>query len=1056
MLTFFRASCKFHFVRSLERLDKKANFQIMSAILVKSFVGQAESYFDKELTNERENYYTEKGVKLGQWTGKGAELLGLTGDINKTDFSRLSRGINPQENKRFRRMTLGRTREVNGELKPVKEIAGWDMVISAPKSVSIVALIGEDDRVRDAHIEAVADTLHRAERQAQSNNGGGKREQTGNLIIGRFQHDSARPSSKSGFVAPQLHDHCYIMNATFRSDGVLKPLESLELHRAQKYLKNTYYTGLADRLQKLGYEIEIDKETGAPEIKGISKEYREACSPRRMEILELADKAGRNFRQLGLVSRREKIFDKSVIKDQHKEIEKVFGNQATRLVEAVRENRENQKNLDNQPSKINSEINSDQEAKHSKEAVTFALAKLSEREAVFNPRDVLNEAYKRALGNTSVAAIEKEFDSRKENGIIKSASLRDGRDVVFLTSDEKIEADLPRHIQTLKSHPSFAKEIEKAKVSYSENPDFQKLSDEQKSAVREILQSDSTVMTLEGRAGTGKTTTLSLIGKTAKIANYQVLGLAPTTSATQELNGAGIKSETLQKLLASKNPERDHRRFYIIDESSFISSRQMDRFFVEAVKGNDRVLFVGDTRQHEGVEAGKPFARMQRDGLATGAKIGKIQRQTKKSDRQTVQNLSEGKIYEAVEEMRRSGQITEIKDRANRHNAIVEAFTAEPEKSLIVAPRNKDREEINAKVHDSLKESGKIGDQETEIKILRPRNELTGVEREFAGAYRENDVIIYTRGSKENGIAAKDRARVIGTDREQNLLTVEIKTGDGVQEVTYNPKRLRGVSVWTEEKIKVSEGDRLQFRAPFETKSASVANGTMSAVEKLDGSTMTLATGQGKPVKFDLSEAHALDYGYAVTSHSSQGKTIDRVLIHAETTESKMLLNERMAYVAVSRARNEMQIFTDDAAQLSGKMARRTDKSEITQVKNENRIADRVLDQVRESLEKQSIEVSPKAWQMFEKDLIENFSQQKPSDNQLKLIDKWQSEKSLEKTNAGEISRLETIEKLLDIADYQQRDSIAKNTMEHYERQATEILKKEMEKTHEKDKTFNR
>lgn len=1023
----------------------------MSAILVKSFVGQAERYFEKELTNERENYYTEKGVKLGQWTGRGAELLGLTGEIDKQDFSRLSRGINPQENKRFRRMTLGRTREINGELKQVKEIAGWDMVMSAPKSVSIVALVGEDDRVRTAHIEAVTDALDRAEQQAQSNNGGGKREQTNNLIIARFQHDSARPSSKSGFVAPQLHDHCYIMNATFRSDGVLKPLESLELHRAQNYLKNTYYTGLADRLQKLGYELEIDKETGAPEIKGISKEFREACSPRRTEILELADKAGKNFRQLGLVNRREKIFDKSVIKDQHKEIDKSFDNQASRLVKEVKENH---KNFENQPSKINS----DQEAKHSKEAVTFSLAKLSEREAVLNPRDVLNEAYKRALGNTSVAAVEKEFEARKENGVIKSASLRDGRNVVFLTSDEKIEADLPRHIQTLKSHPSFAKEIEKSKVLFSEIPDYQKLSNEQQNAVREILHSESTVMTLEGRAGTGKTTTLSLIGKTAKIADYEVLGLAPTTSATQELNSAGIKSETLQKLLESKNPARDHRRFYIVDESSFISSRQMDRFFVEAVKNSDRVLFVGDTKQHEGVEAGKPFARMQRDGLADGAKIETIQRQTKKSDRQIVKNLFEGKIVEAVEEMRQSGRITEVKDRADRHRAIVEAFAVEPEESLIVAPRNKDREEINAKVHTALKESGKIGDQETEVKILRPRNELTGIEREFAGAYRENDVVIYTRGSKENKIAAKARGRVTKIDREQNLLTVEIKKGDDVQEITYNPKRLRGVSVWTEEKIKIGEGDRLQFRAPLETKSATVANGTMSKAEKLSGSTMTLTTENGKSVKLDLNDAHALDYGYAVTSHSSQGKTIDNVLIHAETTESRQLLNERMAYVAVSRAKNEMRIFTDDAAQLSGKLARRTDKSEIVQFRSENRIANNVLNQVRESLEKQSIEVSPKAWQMFEKDLTENFSRQKPSDNQLKLLENWKIHNPKGKIDTKNMTRLEAVEKLLNISDNQQKDKMAKNTMDRYEKQSNEIERKiEMEKNRdEKSPNFNR
>lgn len=186
--------------------------------------------------------------------------------------------------------------------------------------------------------------------------------------------------------------------------------------------------------------------------------------------------------------------------------------------------------------------------------------------------------------------------------------------------------------------------------------------------------------------------------------------------------------------------------------------------------------------------------------------------------------------------MRGRGQVREIKDRAERHTSIVEAFTSEPEKSLVVAPRNADRQEINRKIHAALKDAGKVGKEEAEIKILRPRSELSGTEREFAAAYREGDVISYTRGSAENNIAAKSLARVVGTDREQNLLTVEIKDGrDGTEarEVTYNPKRLRGVSVWTEEKIKVSEGDRLQLRAPFEEKNTKIANGTMLEVSKI-------------------------------------------------------------------------------------------------------------------------------------------------------------------------------------------------------------------------------
>ena len=1012
----------------------------MSAILIKSYVGQAETYFVKEFTNERENYYAEGGVNLGRWTGRGAEQLGLAGEVGKKEFSQLSRGINPTTGERFRRMTFGRTREIDGEIKQVKEISGWDMVISAPKSISIVALIGGDENVRTAHIEAVADALERAERQAQSNNGGGKSEQTNNLIIARFQHDSARPDSKNGFVAPQLHDHCYIMNATFREDGKLKPLESLELHKAQGYIRSVYYSGLTERLKKLGYQIEIDRETGAPEIKGISKQYRESCSPRRKEILELAEKAGKNFRQLGLVNRREKIYDKSLIREQHRDIDKAYDNQAVRLVEET---------------KTKKKFDDLEKPNMAKEAITFALAKLSERESVFVPRDVLFEANRRSLGNTSVAAIEAEFENRIKNGKVKTLPLRDGRNVAFLSSDEKIEADLPKHIQNLQSENPLEKEIGQYESSPYGHEEFLNLSDEQKKAVTKILQSAEKVLSLEGRAGVGKTTTLSVVSKVAKQAKYQVVGLAPTTGATQELNEAGIESRTLQKLLASKTEDHRQSRFYIVDESSFISSRQMDKFLREAVNNGDRVLFVGDTRQHEAIEAGKPFARMQNDKLTASAKLETIRRQAKETDRKTVQNLSEGKTVETIKEMRERGQIKEIEDRTNRHNSIVEAFTDSPETSLVIAPRNKDREEINSKIHNSLRNAGKIGEEEKEINILRPRNELTGVEREFAGAYQENDIVIYRRGSKVNKIPAESRAKVIAIDSEQNHLTVEIKKGEEIKQITYDPKRLRGVTVWREDSIKVSEGERLQLRSPFENKQGKFANGTMVKASDLTKSKLELTTDKGKTLNLDTKEPQMIDYGYAVTSHSSQGKTVDNVLIHAETSESRQLLNQRMAYVAVSRAKENILIFTDDASKLAEKMARRSDKSEIPRREPKNRIAGEIIEKMKESLSRQSKTINPEVWTHFNRDLVENFSQQKPSENQLKMLNRLKTNDSRKSPADPEMTRLEAVQQILNLADERERESITENTINHYEKQFGE-KNKEKETNYERNHIYNR
>ncbi|HXG82590.1 MAG TPA: hypothetical protein VNI84_01060, partial [Pyrinomonadaceae bacterium] len=276
----------------------------------------------------------------------------------------------------------------------------------------------------------------------------------------------------------------------------------------------------------------------------------------------------------------------------------------------------------------------------------------------------------------------------------------------------------------------------------------------------------------------------------------------------------------------------------------------------------------------------------------------------------------------------------EIKDVSARHAAIVQDFVKEPEKTLVIAPRNTDRQRINRQIHEELKHNRQIGDENKTIKVLEARNELSGAERKVAGKYQPGDIVQYSRGSREHGITGGSQTKVIKIDRENNLLTVQaIGTG---KTATYDPKRLSGVSVFKEEEIEVCAGERLQARAAINPGkgrgAAKIANGEMLTIERIKGDKIHLLTQTGKAFLIDAKEAVALDYGYAATSHSAQGKTIDRVLIHADTEESEKLLNERMAYVAVSRARDEIKIYTDDAAKLPGKLARKTQKTEIADV----------------------------------------------------------------------------------------------------------------------------
>jgi ATP-dependent exoDNAse (exonuclease V) alpha subunit len=133
-----------------------------------------------------------------------------------------------------------------------------------------------------------------------------------------------------------------------------------------------------------------------------------------------------------------------------------------------------------------------------------------------------------------------------------------------------------------------------------------------------------------------------------------------------------------------------------------------------------------------------------------------------------------------------------------------------------------------------------------------------------------------------------------------------------------------GVSVYKEAERAFAEGDRIQFRAPFTDKR--IVNGELGSITRLEPGQMRVRLDSGSDVAIDPQQFRHIDYGYAVTSHSSQGLTVDRVLVNADTRESLQLLNDRMAYVAVSRAREEALIYTDSASNLRETLNRGTDK----------------------------------------------------------------------------------------------------------------------------------
>ncbi|MGH7838328.1 MAG: MobF family relaxase, partial [Candidatus Binataceae bacterium] len=247
---------------------------------------QAQAYHAEEFGNARENYYTQGDQIRGQWHGRLAEQWGLRGEVGEEHFQRLTEGQHPITGEQLVRHKAARelVNDHGHKIRTMEHRAGWDATFSAPKSVSLTALVGGDERLREAHEQSVANALDELERYVQARIGGNlPAETTGRWVAAKFEHDSARPVG--GYAAPQLHTHVVFFNLTETQDGDTYALQPRELYKSQQYATAVYRSELATRLKGLGYEIERGN-SGQPEIAGYSEEYLAASSPRRQQIEE--------------------------------------------------------------------------------------------------------------------------------------------------------------------------------------------------------------------------------------------------------------------------------------------------------------------------------------------------------------------------------------------------------------------------------------------------------------------------------------------------------------------------------------------------------------------------------------------------------------------------------------------------------------------------------------------------------------------------------------------------------------------------------------------------
>jgi len=865
---------------------------------------QARTYHAREFISEKQNYWSRDQQGHSEWQGKLAHEWGLRGAVGDEHFARLSEGQHPENAVQLVKHQPARIyeNEYGKQITSAEHRAGWDATFSAPKSVSLTALVGGDERVRNAHRESVHVALRELERYTQARIGNiHAPETTGKFIAATFEHDTARPVD--GYAAPQLHTHVVIFNVTERENGQTRALQERSLFQSQHYTTSVYRSELAMRLQRLGYEIERG-EYGQPEIKGYTREYLDASSLRRAQIKEHLQEIGRDGAGAAQVAAHrtrdsKDLLSREEVLQQHRELAARFGHQAERIVSNAQ----------------NQELRAMQPEKTVQQSVTYSRQHVFERSAVQDERTILQAAIDRSMGEATYSQVRQEFEQRVIRGEFHRMERMDGRAAPQYTTAEmvRLEREIVGSMRQGNQRSYENSMLVSPPLRIRIEDQHPELSKAQLHAVDEIFLSREKIVGLDGVAGAGKTTALAVIREGAEAQGYTVEGFAPTSRAAQKLSEAGMRTSTLQRhLVRGEQPDTGEKRLFVLDESSLASTRQMHEF-VMRLHRNDRVLLVGDTRQHESVDAGRPFAQLQEAGMNT-AKLDEILRQRDPELKHAVEQLARGQVGAAVESLDQQGRVHELKERGDRIAAIAREYASSSDSTLVVSPDNRSRIEINRKIHEELQSRGIVSTQEHSMQMLVPRQEMTGADRSWAQQYQVDDILRYSRASKETGIGKGEYARVIAVHAQENTLTVLRANGE---QTTYNPRRQMGVSVYREQEKVFSIGDRVQFTAP--NHELKIANRELGTVENIaqDGA-MRLKLDGGRSVDFAPEGFPHLDHGYAVTSHSSQGQTAERVLIHVDTElGAQDLLNNRMAYVSVSRGQWDAQIFTNDREKLS-------------------------------------------------------------------------------------------------------------------------------------------
>ncbi|MEH1922790.1 MobF family relaxase, partial [Nostoc sp.] len=838
------------------------------------------------------NYY-HQGKSL--WSGQGAEKLGLSGAVDDEEaFKNIIEGQKPDG----REVLNARVVKEKGK---GERRAALDCTFSAPKSVSLMALVGGDTRLIDAHHQALKETLELIEQRYAytrvTDDNKRHRVKTGNLVVAQFDHIESRD------LDPHLHTHCLLMNMTQTPDGRWLSLGNNEIFANKKFLGMAYQSSLAREVQKLGYEIELRKH-GQFDIKGFKEEDLEAFSQRRQQILALA---GAN----STWAEREKIWDNTRQRKEklpESELKAYWVEEAAALGITFVKPGEAWENVPANDLNLSHVLN-------------LAIAHCSERNVAFTQEDLEKFVLEERLA-TDVTAIEPLIKSHQE--LIGLPGLTHQFTTMTAVRRELATIELMQQTQGNVNPISHPEVVE----SLLENTLLNK---GQREAVELAATTSDQFIAWQGVAGAGKTFALKELKAIARDAGYTIIGFAPSSSAAKVLSEElKIQSETVARLLVSEPPSKiEPNQIWIVDEAGLLSAKDAHALLQRATLLQARVILVGDTRQLSAVSAGNPFKSLQQAGIKT-AHLNESLRQKDPQLKLAVDLIADGRIEAGFKRLEANGSILSIESESKIEQIASDYIVGTPEqrlKTLVLAGTNTERLALTQAIRSQLKDEGTLGETAT-ITQLQTKN-LSIVQMRFAHNFEIGDVVMPTRDYKRRGLEKGKLYEVVG--RTTDKLTLIGDNGQLMDVDTAFEK-----AVYQSHQIEIAVGDRLQWKK--NDRQLGRRNGQEFTVTGIDLNIVHIKYADERTERISLAQAQNLDYALVSTTYTSQGKTADRVLISADFT-----IGQESFYVAASRARHELKIYTEDPTRL-------------VELAQQSKAKDNALELLRKQIQKSTIE----------------------------------------------------------------------------------------------------